>query len=360
MLAYPLFVALAVGQAATSAQPDPSTLTVQVGLFAYRADGSNGASATTGGVVGPFEGNVYATPSCGLGAGSKEPPSSASSVWRLTGQVIEIGPDGAVVQVDWQRLKQNGAAAAGPVGSQRLTLQKGTPVTLDAVAGDAADSCDVVRVALEARLAPRLAFGRGGGFGGGAGHGGAGAGASSGGGVSSSGAGSGRGVGGSGRGIGSGAGAGNTGRNNDGNAVFDVELWLVREPQGGSQGRETQVVRTQVRASGDGGRFAFPAMAIPTSRGDLSVRVSGSFVVTTVLDGTRQLMFSTTRAVAFTPSGTPARDRGPETTGTSATTSPMPGPTEVLSFEMPPVEIPNGGPALRDRLSVRVRFTPVQ
>jgi hypothetical protein len=358
MPAYSVLAALILAQTAAP-QPDPPSLTVQVGLFAYRADGSNSGAATTGGVVvGPFEANVYATPSCGLGAGGKEPPASASSVWRVAGQIIEIGPDGAVVQVDWQRSKQNGEAAAGPAGSQRLTLQSGSPVTLDAVPGDAG-SCDVVRVALEARLAPRLAIGRGGGAGFVRAGAGAGAGTSGGGGGRGGGTGSGTGLsggggtGGSARTIGSGAGAGRAGA---ADAMFDVELWLVRQPPGGDE----QVLRSQIRASGTGGQFAFPPMALATPRGELSVRVTGAFAVRSATAHTRQLTFSTRRAVTFTPAGSPARDRAPETTGTSDTTSPMPGPAEVLSFEMPPVRVPNGGPEVPDRFSVRVRITPVR
>ncbi len=127
MSIYPLLFALALGQAPGQDKP---ALSVQVGVFAYRADGSTMASATTGGVLGPFEGNVFSSSPCSVGSGSKEPPPSARNAWRVTGQVIDISSDSAVVQVDWQRSKQSGEATASPTGSERLTLQNGTAVIL--------------------------------------------------------------------------------------------------------------------------------------------------------------------------------------------------------------------------------------
>ena len=157
---YPLLFALALGQNPAPGQ-DGLPLSVQVGLFAYRADGSTMASATTGGVLGPFDGNVFASTPCNVGSVSKEPPAGARNAWRINGQVIEVSRDSAVVQLDWQRTKQSGDPANGPTVSERLTLQSGTPVTLDSVWADATGSCDIVRIALEARLAPRP-VGRGG------------------------------------------------------------------------------------------------------------------------------------------------------------------------------------------------------
>jgi hypothetical protein len=43
-------------------------------------------------------------------------------------------------------------------------------------------------------------------------------------------------------------------------------------------------------------------------------------------------------------------------TGTSTTTNPMPGPDDVLSFEMPSIRLLNGGPALPDQFAIRVRI----
>jgi hypothetical protein len=348
---YPLLFALALGQPSAQGQDKPA-LSVQVGVFAYRADGSTMASATTGGVLGPFEGNVFASSPCSVGSGSKEPPPAARNAWRITGQVIDISSDSAVVQLDWQRSKQSGEATASPAGSERLTLQNGTPVILDSVWADATGSCDIVRISLEVRLAPR-SVGRGGGVGSGP-RPGSGA-ASSGGGIGSG--------GGSGSGAGSGSGGGvRVGGASPGGAsadsVYDVELWLVRQPPSGDE----QVLQMKPRIKGDWARFTFPALTVPTSRGALNVVVGAEYAITTGTGGEKQLTFSTKRSVTFEPAGgnTGVDVRAPETSGGSETRIPMPGPSDVLAFEMPPLQIPAGGPALPDRLSVRVRIRPVQ
>ena len=343
MSIYPLLFALALGQVPGQDKP---ALSVQVGVFAYRADGSTMASATTGGVLGPFEGNVFSSSPCSVGSGSKEPPPSARNAWRVTGQVIDISSDSAVVQVDWQRSKQSGDATASPTGSERLTLQNGTAVILDSVWADANGSCDIVRISLEARLAPR-AVGRGGGVGSGPrpGSGAGGAGATVG----------------SGNGSGSGAGAGSGGSARvmaaSSDSIYDIELWLVHQPATGDE----RVVHAKPRFKGDWFQFTFLPLRIDTPRGTLNVEVGGALTVTTGTAGDRQLTFSTKRSVVFRQYGAEGNDvRKAEASGGGETKMPMPGPTEVLSFEMPPLQIPTGGPPLPDRLSVRVRLTPVQ
>jgi hypothetical protein len=62
------------------------------------------------------------------------------------------------------------------------------------------------------------------------------------------------------------------------------------------------------------------------------------------------------RTVTFAPANRSARDTAPIVEGSTKTTVPMPGPDEVLSFEMPPLRIP-GGATVPDRLSIRVRLT---
>jgi len=342
---YPLLFALALGQNPAPGQ-DGSPLSVQVGLFAYRADGSTMASATTGGVLGPFDGNVFASTPCNVGSVPKEPPAGARNAWRINGQVIEVSRDSAVVQLDWQRTKQSGDPANGPTGSERLTLQSGTPVTLDSVWADATGSCDIVRIALEARLAPRP-VGRLGavGFGAQPGSGAGGAGARVG----------------TGSGSGSGAGAGSGGRARvvaaSSDSIYDVELWLVHQPATGDE----RVVHAKPRFKGDWFQFTFLPLRIDTPRGTLEVEVGGALTVTTGTAGDRQLTFSTKRSVVFRQAGSDGNDvRKAEASGGGETTMAMPGPAEVLSFEMPPLQNPTGGPLLPDRVSVRLRIKPVQ
>src|SRR4051812_35147895 len=151
LLTIPIALALAQGQAS----PSPGPLSVQVGLFSYRGDGSNGGSASTGGVTGEFEGNLYATSGCSLGAGSREAPAAAADVWRVSGKIVDMTADSAVVDLLWSRVKDGGQPSAASA-TQRLSLQVNDPVTVDTALIAPQGTCDVVRVALEARLAPRL------------------------------------------------------------------------------------------------------------------------------------------------------------------------------------------------------------
>jgi hypothetical protein len=138
---------------------------------------------------------------------------------------------------------------------------------------------------------------------------------------------------------------------------YDVELWLVHQPATGAE----RVVHVKPSFKGDWFQFTFLPLRIDTPRGTLHVEVGGALTVTTGTSGDRQLTFSTKRSVVFQQAGAEGNDvRKAEASGGGETKMPMPGPTEVLSFEMPPLQIPTGGPPLPDRLSVRVRLTPVQ
>jgi hypothetical protein len=90
----------------------------------------------------------------------------------------------------------------------------------------------------------------------------------------------------------------------------------------------------------------------------LNVRVQGTIEVGTSAEGERRFYFSANRSISFAPTNRPPRDGAPLVEGSTKTTVPLPGPDEVLSFEMPALRIP-GGAALPDRLSIRIRLTPV-
>jgi hypothetical protein len=165
---------LFLSQSAASPQPG-GQVAVQIGLFSYRSDGTNGAFATTGGTAGNFEGNVYAAGGCSLGAGGRDAPTAAGNVWRVSGHIVEMTADSAVVDLQWARVKDGGQPASLGM-TQRLTLQAMNPVVIDSAFVTPDGKCDVVRVALEARLAPRMsghgfAGARGGGTGIGSGSG---------------------------------------------------------------------------------------------------------------------------------------------------------------------------------------------
>jgi hypothetical protein len=342
MVGHALFlIPLALGLAQNQASAPPAnSFTVQVGLFSYRADGSNQGSAATGGVAGRFTGNLYAGSGCSLGAGDREAPATAANVWRVAGQIVDMTADSAVVDLQWTRVKDNGQASAANV-SQRLTLQPGTPVTIDSAVLAPEGACDIVRVALEARLAPRL-LGRGFlGSGGGR----------------STGAGDGQGTG-SGSGGGGGstvaiAGGARTVAPAGGGQVYSVELWLVRQPAGGPES-STPVL---MRVNDSGGSFSFPPVTVSSNEGQAAVTILGTFRVTGPPDA-RQLTFSTSRRISQERGAGPNRDTF-SGNGSSQTTIPLPGPDEVLSFEMPQIKSGSGADS-PDRFSVRLRIRPIQ
>jgi hypothetical protein len=137
--------------------------------------------------------------------------------------------------------------------------------------------------------------------------------------------------------------------------MYDVELWLVHQPATGDE----RVVQAKPRFKGNWLQFTFLPLRIDTPRGVLNVEVGGALSVGTGAAGEKELTFSTRRSVSFAQAGGNGDQvRKPEVSG-GETQLPMPGPTEVLSFEMPPLQNPIGGAALPDRLSVRVRIRPV-
>jgi hypothetical protein len=103
--------------------------------------------------------------------------------------------------------------------------------------------------------------------------------------------------------------------------------------------------------------FAFPTVTIGASQGTAIVQVTGSFAVKEDARGHSQLVFVTSRRVTVTPADQRSQDVVVDSRGGSRTTNPMPGPDEVLSFELPPIRL-TGWPAIPDQFSVRVRITP--
>lgn len=327
--------------------PEP---VVQVGVYSYRADGSLSGAAY--GSTPSLESTVYTSESlCQLGAGSRELPAMAAHAWRFSGKVLSSSPEEAVVQLDWQRVLDQGSAATTPGASVQLTLRAGDRVLLDSVLPRSTSSCSMASAGFEARYTSNRALwasaaargagaaaGTGGGAaargGGGVGNGGrvsVGAGAGSGGGrVSTAGIGAGREAG---------AGAG----------LLTVDLWLMHNAPARSQ----EVLHQVLRSSPEGALFAFAPVTIATPRGAVIVQVTGSFAVTSSVSGSPQLVFVTNRRATLAQASPGTR----ENVGSSRTTNPMPAPDEVVSFELPPLRM-NGLPTVLDQFSVRVRITP--
>jgi hypothetical protein len=88
----------------------------------------------------------------------------------------------------------------------------------------------------------------------------------------------------------------------------------------------------------------------------MTVLVQGTLETGLSPEGQPRLFFSANRSVTFAPAGRAARDTAPVVEGSTKTSVAMPGADDVLSFEMPPLQVP-GRQSLPDRLSIRVRLT---
>jgi hypothetical protein len=360
MLFLVLLAALQTPQMAAAAlRSDP---VVQIGLFGYESDGRLRAYVSTGGhsEPGPLSTGIVYASGCRMGAGGSMPPAGTDQAWRLSGQVVEFSPQQAIVELTAQRIIRDGQTVNDPAIMQRIVITGTDPVSLEVVSLEPTTTCRVSKVALEARLAPRVvgSGAAGSGAGGGArvvGVAASGSGASGGVAATAGGAGGGTrvissGAGGTG-GIGSGGAAvagGGSGAGSAAVALYDVDLWLVQTPASGAE----KVTHATMRIDRTGGSLQFGPVAVATPQGTATVQVRVAIALPTGDAATPQVVFTTSRSVLFTPSGRPPRD---PLTSSGTTTSALPGPTEVLSFEMPPITIP-GGPSIDERFSVRVRF----
>ena len=84
--------------------------------------------------------------------------------------------------------------------------------------------------------------------------------------------------------------------------------------------------------------------------------VQGTIETGLAPDGEPRLFFTASRRVTFAPRGRPARDTVPVVGTSSKTTMAMPGPDDVVAFEMPPLQVP-GGETLPNKLSIRVKLS---
>jgi hypothetical protein len=137
-------------------------------------------------------------------------------------------------------------------------------------------------------------------------------------------------------------------------AAYNAELWLVRRPPGAPE----SVTATSVRVVAPGASaFDFAPVQVPVAGGTVAVHVSGRL---TILRGTQPFLFDAKRDVTFTPRNKPPRDAAaPDPEGRASVNRPLPGPDEVLEFEMPPIAVP-GVPVPADTFAVRLRLKPVK
>jgi hypothetical protein len=335
----------------TSAPPTSGPV-LQVGVFSYAPDGKEQAAAYA--TTLDSESFQYIA-GCEIGGGNRPVPDRATDAWRLSGKVETLTAGEAVVRIDWQRIRAARAGTTSPGGSVQLTLHPGDRVPLDSANPDATTACGARTIGFEARFGPRPGFM-----------------------VGPNGplrespaitimrnSGSGSGVG-AGSGSGSGSGGGGfiadamsvqkAGAASDANArTYTAELFLVRadkvhpeKPEFNLQGLILQNVR-------DKADFAFSPFAVETAGGPVNVQITGSLRGVAIEGGGSWLVFTTTRTVRYSSSGT-TRDATSTSTGSSTTRNPMPGPDEVVSFELPPIRVPNSTTTVPDQYSVRVRI----
>jgi hypothetical protein len=350
----PVAVFVLAAQAAAGApQKPPADPVIQIGIFSLRPDGTDQGAAYETSLSAE---SVQYVAGCAIGGGNRPVPDEATDAWRLSGKVISINAEEAIIQLNWQRIRADGVGVNSPGASVQLTLHPGDRVPLDSVSRDATAQCPARTVSFEARYGARPFAGlfgdrvaRGGGM-------------TIGGGRVSPGTG-----GGGGATVHSGAGVGAGTGSGSGRAVhafklragevsetrqFDADLWLVRSAPGRTEEAAHQAL-SGVRGSA---QYAFAPVSIETPRGTMNLQVTGVVRVTSDESGAPQLVFITMRRLKFAPTAGGSRDTLPSTIGSSTTTNPMPGPDDVLSFELPPLPAANGQPAVPDQFSIRVRI----
>jgi hypothetical protein len=335
----------------TSAAPTSAPV-LQVGVFSYAPDGKEQAAAYA--TTLDTDSFQYIA-GCEIGGGNRPVPDRATDAWRVSGRVDTLTAEEAVVRIDWQRIRAAKAAATSPGGSVQLTLHPGDRVPLDSANPDVTASCGARTIGFEARFGPRPGFmvgpngplnqspavtimrnaASGGGF--------------------STGSGSGSGAG---AGVGSGGGRAvhapkSDSQNGAPARTYTAELFLVRTDKGHPE-RPDFNLQGLIFEKIDIAAFAFSPFTIDTSAGPLNVEIRGSLRVTTD-EGTPQLIFTTMRRAWYSSTG-PNRDVTSGTSGVSTTRNPMPGPDDVVAFELPPIKVPNSSTTLPDQYSVRVRI----
>lgn len=320
---------------------------IHSGLFNMRPDGTHSSSAvqTAGKVGADLAGTLYMSPCTGIGAASpgRQISAFATDVWQISGKVLEMTDQQASVEVGWRRLRRAGQDEDSAEQTTTLTLKRGERTTLETINAPASGSCDARSVQLDVvfasreelyKVTPAQLAGSKGGAAAGGGRGGF--------------------VQGSVKATGAGGG-GSFGMDKTGNPGLErltADLWLVRSTPGRAD--ETSHVAAQVMASPS--PYVFAPLTIQTSTGTVNVVVSGTVETGLSPEGQRKFHFAAGRTLTAVTTSRPARDTKPVVESSTKVTFGMPGPDEVLSFEMPPLRTADGV-TLPDRLSIRVRLS---
>jgi hypothetical protein len=329
-------------------QPDGEPV-VWIGLFEHAGDGRIlGMAVSDADAVGADVTSLVYLGPCGMvGASSNlRPPAAATDVWKLGGRLVSLDAQSAVVDVTWQRVREDGREVDDEMKSGAFQLRQGDRQTLASLAIPERGICpartSTLDITYTRRPFPRRA---------------------SGGGVTSLRVGrAGSQAGGAGGGIAAntatGAGVQSTGASD----TFTVtpfarqqttaDLWLVhKRPGSDDQSQHLQIdVLPFPRAS------KFAQVTIGSPAGTFAVDVECDVETGLTPEGEPRLFISASRKITFTPAVGQARDRRPVVEGSIKTAVPRPGPNDVLEFELPAIEYP-GAPAIPDRLSIRLKLT---
>jgi hypothetical protein len=292
-----LFLGLLLMQqldAGTPAQTPAMPPAIVVSAVAYQPDGGLNTSATAVAMGAPTVVHVFGRRSvCETAVSGGPEPRDAGFGWRLTSQTVSVTESVVTVSIDWRRVWDRGQKIPnGPAGTVQLRLHPGDRIPLDHIQNPSqTDVCRAVGMGLEiglARTAPApppinsalLPLG---------------------------------------------ATAG-------GASTLDADLWLVETTPSGVERTNHQ----KVRLDATGGSFGFAPMKVSGDRGDVAVEILGSFRRYRAPVGGEYLFVSLVRAI----SGETLPQGGMR--GGTATVFALPGPTEVISLEIPP---PNSLPA---------------
>ena len=265
----------------------PVDWVVFVAAPVYQPDGGLSAETVALPATGPGLVHLYSRRSvCEPSASSTAEPKDAAFGWRIASQILSRTERDVVVSINWRRLWEDGRKVNnGPGSTVQLTLHVGARIPLDHIANvKPVPECRAVGLGLEVRVAQA---------------------------------------------------AGATGvaipafppdATPGGTKPIDAELWLLHTSPSDVQ----QVFHQTVRIPTEGGRFSFAPTTITSARGEASVELSGSIDRYRTTTGEEYLLLSLTRRVrgyGLPPEGVP--------TSTRPARTPLPPPTEVISFQMP-------------------------
>jgi hypothetical protein len=263
----------------------PGVSRVVVAAPVYQPDGAVSMETVALSTDAPGVVHLFSRRSiCDPASSGASEPADAGFGWRVSSTLVRATADEVVVGIDWVRLWDRGRKiTGGPSGTVQLTLHPGDRIPLDHIPNPlATEACRAVGMGLEVRLARTTAAPP----------------------VD--------------------AALLPIGSVEGGAKKLDADLWLLHTMPAGAQQAQHQTVRVPL----DGAPFAFPAVTLATSQGEVTVAITGSFRRYRSPTGAEFLAVSMTRTITGgrTPPG--------GLNGTTGTLVPLPPPGEVVALEL--------------------------